>query len=94
MPFRELTTDVVRSFHRNGLGNFGSAIAFRVILALVPFLLFLFALMGYLHLEEIWRSDVAPELKKNVSGTAFRRSATRLTRSSARSRCGGSRLAS
>jgi membrane protein len=64
--------DVVRSFQRNGLANFASAMAFRVILALVPFLLFLFALMGYLHLEEIWRSDVAPELKKNVSETAFR----------------------
>jgi membrane protein len=72
MSFRELTIDVVRSFQRNGLANFASAIAFRVILALVPFLLFLFALMGYLHLEEIWRSDVAPELKKNVSETAFR----------------------
>jgi membrane protein len=72
MPFRELTTDVVRSFQRNGLANFASAIAFRVILALVPFLLFLFALMGYLHLDEIWRNDVAPELKKNVSETAYR----------------------
>ena len=72
MPFRELTTDVVRSFQRNGLANFASAIAFRVILALVPFLLFLFALMGYLHLDETWRNDVAPELKKNVSETAYR----------------------
>ena len=72
MPIRELTTDVVRSFQRNGLANFASGIAFRVILALVPFLLFLFALMGYLHLEEIWRNDVAPELKKNVSETAYR----------------------
>jgi uncharacterized BrkB/YihY/UPF0761 family membrane protein len=54
MPFRELTTDVVRSLQRNGLANLASGIAFRVILALVPFLLFLFALMGYLHLEEIW----------------------------------------
>jgi membrane protein len=72
MPFRELTTDVVRSFQRNGLANFASAIAFRVILALVPFLLFLFALMGYLHLDEIWGNDVAPELEKNVSETAYR----------------------
>jgi membrane protein len=72
MPFRQLTTDVVRCFQRNGLANLASAIAFRVILALVPFLLFLFALMGYLHLEEIWRNDVAPELERNVSETAFR----------------------
>jgi membrane protein len=69
---RELTMDVVRSFHRNGLVNFASAIAFRVILALVPFLLFLLALIGYLDLEEIWRSDVAPELKKTASEPAYR----------------------
>jgi membrane protein len=69
---RELTRDVVRSFQRNGLANFASAIAFRVVLALVPFLLFLFALIGFLDLEEIWRHDVAPELKKTASEIAYR----------------------
>jgi membrane protein len=72
MSVRNLAADVVRSFHRNGLVNFASAIAFRVILALVPFLLLLFALIGFLDLEEIWRSDVSPELKKNASEAAFR----------------------
>jgi membrane protein len=69
---RALTIDVIRSFQRNGLANFASAIAFRVVLALVPFLLFLLALIGFLDLEEIWRSDIAPELKKNVSEAAYR----------------------
>jgi membrane protein len=68
----ELTRDVVRSFQRNGLANFASAIAFRVVLALVPFLLFLLALIGFLKLEEIWRQDVAPELKKSASDAAYR----------------------
>jgi membrane protein len=72
MPVRELTIDVVRSFQRNGLVNFGSAMAFRVILALVPLLLLLFALIGFLDLEEIWRSDVAPEFKKTASDAAYR----------------------
>jgi membrane protein len=72
MPIRELTMDVVRSFQRNGLVNFASAMAFRVILALVPFLMFLFALIGFLDLEEIWKSDVAPELKKSASDAAYR----------------------
>jgi membrane protein len=72
MPIRELTIDVVDSFRRNGLVNFGAAMAFRVVLALVPLLLFLLALTGFLHLEEIWRSDVAPELKKNASEAAYR----------------------
>jgi membrane protein len=72
VPIRELTVDVVRSFQRNGLANFASAIAFQVILALVPFLLFLLALIGFLDLEEIWRSDVAPEVKKTASDAAYR----------------------
>jgi membrane protein len=72
MPVRQLTMDVVRSFQRNGLANFASAMAFRVVLSMVPFALFLLALIGFLNLEEIWRSDVAPELKKSASGAAYR----------------------
>src|SRR5215216_2134316 len=72
MRLRELTKDVVRSFHDNGLPNFASAIAFRIVLALVPFLLFLLALLGFLNLAEVWKSDVAPEVKKNASDAAFK----------------------
>jgi membrane protein len=73
MPrLREVTEDVIRSFKDNGLPNFASAMAFRVVLALVPFLLFLLALLGFLHLQEVWSQDVAPELKKNASDTAFK----------------------
>lgn len=71
MPLRELTRDVVRSFQRNGLPNFASAMAFQVVLAMVPFLLFLLALLGLFDLEEVWRSDVAPEVRRNVSQPAF-----------------------
>ena len=46
--------------------------AFRVVLALVPFLLFVLALLGFLDLQEVWRSDVAPEVKKNASDAAFK----------------------
>jgi len=69
---RELTREVFRSYHRNGLPNFASAMAFRVVLALVPFLLFLLALIGFLNLEEVWRQDVAPEVEDNASAAAFR----------------------
>jgi membrane protein len=72
MRLGALTKDVVRSFRDNDLANFASALAFRVVLGLVPFLLFLLALLGFLDLEEAWRSDVAPELKKNASDTAFK----------------------
>ena len=34
--------------------------AFRVVLALIPCLLFLLALLGFLDLEEVWQSDWRP----------------------------------
>ena len=64
--------DVIRSYQRNELSTFAGAIAFRVVLALIPFLLFLLALLGFLHLQEVWHSDVAPEIKKNASDVAFK----------------------
>jgi membrane protein len=64
--------DIVRSFQRNGLANLASAMAFQVVLGLVPFLLFLLAVIGFLNLEEIWGTDVAPQLRKSVSDAAFR----------------------
>jgi membrane protein len=72
MRLPELTRDVLRSLRQNQLPVFASAMAFRVVLALVPFLLFLLALLGFLDLQEVWRSDVAPELKKNASDVAFK----------------------
>jgi membrane protein len=72
VALRGLTRDVVRSFQANGLPNFASAMAFRVVLALVPFLLFLLALLGFFDLEEVWRDEVAPDIRSNVSDAAFR----------------------
>lgn len=72
MDVRALTADVVDSFRRSGLVNFAAAMAFREVLALIPFLLFLLSLIGFLDLQEVWRSDLAPEVRKNASETAFK----------------------
>src|SRR3954469_25626038 len=72
MRIRALAKDVVGSFRESGLPNFASAMAFQVVLALVPFLLFVLALLGFLDLQEVWSNDAAPELQKNVSDTAFK----------------------
>jgi membrane protein len=69
---RSLAPEVVDSFRRNGLINFAAAISFLTVLALVPFLLFLLALLGYLQLEEVWRQDVAPEVRGSLSDAAYR----------------------
>jgi membrane protein len=64
--------DVVEAFRRNGLINFAAAASFLLILSLVPFILFLLAMLGFLQLEEVWRDDVAPEIRDSVSSAAFR----------------------
>jgi membrane protein len=38
----------------------------------VPFLLFLVALLGFLQLDEVWRDEVAPEIRGSVSEAAYR----------------------
>src|SRR5690606_1566701 len=44
-----------------------SAIAFRVITAVVPATLFTVALLGSFGLEELWEEEALPELRDNVS---------------------------
>jgi membrane protein len=61
----------VDAYVENDLLTYASAIAFQILSALVPFLLFGFGLLGFLHLEDVWSQDLAPELKTSVSGTAF-----------------------
>jgi len=80
---RTLLPEVLDAFRRNGLINFAASISFLLILALVPFVLFLLALLGFLQLEEVWRRDVAPEIRGTLSDTAFRlldETATRVLR--------------
>jgi membrane protein len=69
---RAFVPEVIDAFRRNGLINFAAAISFLIVLAMIPFLLFLLALLGYLQLEEVWREDVAPELRGSVSDAAYR----------------------
>jgi membrane protein len=69
---RRLAPEVVDAFRRNGLINFAASISFLIVLALVPFLLFLLALLGYLDLDEVWRDDVAPEIRGSLSEAAYR----------------------
>jgi membrane protein len=68
---RKLAPDAIEAFRRHGLTNFAAAIAFYVVLALVPFLLFLLALLGFLDLDEVWRDDVGPEVRDSLSQAAF-----------------------
>jgi membrane protein len=66
-----LARGVLDGFERNDLLTYASAIAFQILTAIVPFLLFLLGLLGFLELEEIWRDDLAPEVEPNLSKDAF-----------------------
>lgn len=63
--------DVIDGFERNDLLTYASAIAFQILTAIVPFLLFLLGLLGFLSLDEVWAKDLAPEIRPHVSRTVF-----------------------
>ncbi len=58
-------------FRHNDLLTYASAIAFQMILALAPFLLLLIGLLGFFHLDSVWNTNLAPDVKPNVSPAAF-----------------------
>jgi len=58
-------------FESNDLLTYASAIAFQILTALVPFLLFLLGLAGWLDLGDIWRADLAPDVKASVSKPVY-----------------------
>ena len=60
-----------RSFAGNDLLSYASTIAFQVLLALIPLTLTAVALLGFLDLEEIWESDIAPAVEERVQEDAF-----------------------
>lgn len=62
---------IAAAFSENALVVFANAIAFRMLLALVPFALFVVALLGFLQLEEVWRDSWAPEIRERTSQAAF-----------------------
>src|SRR2546423_5319724 len=63
--------DIADGFGRHELMVRASAIAFRVLAALVPFTLFVLALTGALSLDSLWTNDLAPNLAKHVSDSVF-----------------------
>jgi membrane protein len=63
--------DYADAYVENDLLTYASAISFQILSSLVPFLLFGFALLGFLHLEDVWSEDLAPRVEQSVSPAAF-----------------------
>ena len=67
----EAVAAIVDGYRRHNLLIYGSAIALRVFLAIIPTLLFAVGLLGFLGLDEVWRQDIVPDLRSNVSPQLF-----------------------
>lgn len=68
---RRMLEALVRSYRENDVLTYASAISFQVFFALIPLGLFALGALGFLQLEEVWRQDIAPEIRANVSPAAF-----------------------
>lgn len=66
-----LAREVVRGFGEHDLLTFASAIAFQVMTALIPLLMFGLALLGFLHLGEAWSEHLAPQLRNHVGKEVY-----------------------
>lgn len=68
---RQRLREVVDVFGEKDLLVDAGALAFRALLALIPGVLFLVGLLGFFGLDEVYKEDVAPDLKASVSPAAF-----------------------
>ena len=68
---RELVRALLDGFKQHDLLTYSSAISFQILTAIIPFLLFVLAVAGLLHLNSVWRDHLEPEIQQNVSAAVF-----------------------
>lgn len=68
---RALAREVAAGVGENDLLTYASAIAFQVMTSLIPIVLLVLSIMGFLELDEVWTKDLAPEVRKQVSPDVF-----------------------
>jgi uncharacterized BrkB/YihY/UPF0761 family membrane protein len=68
---RELGRAVLDGFKQHDLLTYSSAISFQIITAVVPFVMFVLALAGLLHLNSVWQDHVVPDIRTHVSAAVF-----------------------
>jgi len=62
---------LVGAYEDNDLLTYASAISFQILSSIVPFLLFAVSLLGFLHLDEVWFEELAPQVEPAVSRPVF-----------------------
>ena len=58
-------------FREHDLLTYASAISFQILTAIIPFLLFVLSVVGLLHLNDVWRDHLEPQIQANVSSAVF-----------------------
>ena len=76
--------DYADAYVENDLLTYASAISFQILSSIVPFRCSASALLGFLHLEGVWRDELAPRveptrLARGASRCRRRRSSTALS---------------
>lgn len=66
-----VTRALLAGFRHNNLLTYASAIAFKVLFAIIPFLLFLLAVAGALHLQGVWENHLSGEVAHRLSPASF-----------------------
>lgn len=69
---RSLVADLWEGFDTNDLMTSASALSFQALTALVPGLLFVVGLLGFLGLDSVWQDDVRPPFAEQVSPAVLR----------------------
>ena len=67
----ELVRLLLDGFKQHDLLTYASAISFQILTAIIPFLLFVLAVAGLLHLDDVWRDHLEPQIRSNVSAQVF-----------------------
>jgi membrane protein len=68
---RELARALLAGFKEHDLLTYSSAISFQILTAIIPFLLFVLAVAGLLHLNSVWRDHLEPQIRSHVSAAVF-----------------------
>jgi membrane protein len=71
MTLRAAVTSVARCMRENELLVYSSAVAFQVLFAFIPLVLFGLGLLGSLGLHEQWTKEWAPTVRDSMSPAAF-----------------------
>lgn len=64
--------EIVQALREHRLGTHASAVAYRVLVSLVPLALLGIGLLGALHLRSVWDDTISPTLRDHLAGSVAR----------------------